>query len=82
MAGRLSEDADYQPIEDYGVIGDLHTVALVGKDGSIDFLSFPRFDSPTIFAALLDASAAAASPSAPSWPARRRSSSTFPTRTC
>jgi GH15 family glucan-1,4-alpha-glucosidase len=44
----------YQPIEDYGIIGDLHTVALVGKNGSIDFLSFPRFDSPTIFCALLD----------------------------
>jgi GH15 family glucan-1,4-alpha-glucosidase len=44
----------YQPIEDYGIIGDLHTVALVGKNGSIDFMSFPKFDSPTIFAALLD----------------------------
>ena len=44
----------YQPIEDYGIIGDLHTVALVGKDGSIDFLSFPRFDSPTVFARLVD----------------------------
>ena len=44
----------YQPIEDYGIIGDLHTVALVGKNGSIDFLSFPKFDSPTIFCALLD----------------------------
>src|SRR5947207_7089030 len=44
----------YQPIENYGVIGDLHTVALVGIDGSIDFMCFPRFDSPTIFAALLD----------------------------
>ena len=43
-----------QPIEDYGLIGDMHTVALVGKDGSIDFMSFPNFDSPTIFAALLD----------------------------
>ena len=43
-----------QPIEDYGVIGDLHTVALVGKNGSIDFLSFPQFDSPTVFAGLLD----------------------------
>ena len=48
-------DRGYQPIEDYGVIGDLHTVALVGKDGSIDFMSFPHFDSPTIFAGLLDA---------------------------
>lgn len=45
---------DYQPIEDYGIIGDLHTVALVGMDGSIDFLSYPHFDSPTIFAAILD----------------------------
>src|SRR5947207_1787936 len=44
----------YKPIENYGVIGDLHTVALVGIDGSIDFMCFPRFDSPTIFAALLD----------------------------
>jgi GH15 family glucan-1,4-alpha-glucosidase len=42
------------PIENYGVIGDLHTVALVGLDGSIDFMCFPRFDSPTIFASLLD----------------------------
>jgi hypothetical protein len=38
----------YQPIEDYGIIGDLHTVALVGRNGSIDFLSFPHFDSPTL----------------------------------
>ena len=45
---------NYQPIENYGVIGDLNTVALVGMDGSIDFMSFPNFDSPTIFAALLD----------------------------
>jgi GH15 family glucan-1,4-alpha-glucosidase len=44
----------YQPIENYGIVGDLHTVALVGLDGSIDFMSFPHFDSPTIFGALLD----------------------------
>lgn len=44
----------YQPIENYGIVGDLHTVALVGMNGSIDFMCFPRFDSPTIFAALLD----------------------------
>ncbi len=44
----------YQPIENYGIIGDLYTVALVGMDGSIDFCALPHFDSPTIFAALLD----------------------------
>ncbi|HWX21312.1 MAG TPA: glycoside hydrolase family 15 protein [Candidatus Binatia bacterium] len=44
----------YKPISSYGVIGDLHTVALVGRDGSIDFMCFPQFDSPSIFAALLD----------------------------
>ncbi len=44
----------YPPIENHGIIGDLHTVALVGMDGSIDFMCFPEFDSPSIFAALLD----------------------------
>jgi GH15 family glucan-1,4-alpha-glucosidase len=44
----------YQPIESYGVIGNLQTVALVGIDGSIDFLCYPYLDSPTIFAGLLD----------------------------
>jgi GH15 family glucan-1,4-alpha-glucosidase len=45
---------DYQPIENYGVIGDLNTVALIGTNGSIDFLCFPDFDSPSIFLAILD----------------------------
>jgi GH15 family glucan-1,4-alpha-glucosidase len=45
----------YQPIENYGIIGNLKTVALVSLTGSIDFMSFPRFDSPTIFASMLDA---------------------------
>jgi len=44
----------YQPIENYGVIGNMQSIALVGMNGSIDFLCYPDFDSPTIFAALLD----------------------------
>jgi GH15 family glucan-1,4-alpha-glucosidase len=44
----------YLPIEDYGVIGDLHSVALVGRNGSIDWMCHPRFDSPSVFAAILD----------------------------
>ena len=44
----------YQPIENYGIIGDLNTIALVGLNGSVDFMCFPHFDSPSIFAALLD----------------------------
>lgn len=44
----------YLPIEDYGIIGNLQTIALVGINGSIDWFCFPHFDSPSIFAAILD----------------------------
>jgi GH15 family glucan-1,4-alpha-glucosidase len=44
----------FEPIENYGVIGNMRSIALVGVNGSIDFLCYPKFDSPTVFAALLD----------------------------
>jgi GH15 family glucan-1,4-alpha-glucosidase len=44
----------FQPIENYGVIGNMQSIALIGMHGSIDFLCYPDFDSPTVFAALLD----------------------------
>jgi GH15 family glucan-1,4-alpha-glucosidase len=45
----------YLPIAEHGLIGDLYTVALVGTDGTIDWYCCPRFDSPSVFAAILDA---------------------------
>jgi GH15 family glucan-1,4-alpha-glucosidase len=47
--------SDYLPIEDHGLIGNLHTVALVGNEGTIDWFCPPRFDAPSLFGSLIDA---------------------------
>lgn len=44
----------YPNISDHGLIGDLQTAALVSTDGTIDWFCVPRFDSPSVFASLLD----------------------------
>jgi GH15 family glucan-1,4-alpha-glucosidase len=44
----------YQPIENYGIIGNMRTVSLVGMNGSIDWCCYPHFDSPSVFGAILD----------------------------
>src|SRR5579883_2667230 len=54
-AVRVPGTGRYLPISDYGTIGDLHTAALVGRNGSIDWYCPRSFDSPSVFAAILDA---------------------------
>ena len=50
----FAAEAAYLPIAEHGVVGDLRTVALVGTDGTIDWYCCPRFDSPSVFGAILD----------------------------
>jgi GH15 family glucan-1,4-alpha-glucosidase len=52
---RRAPRARYLPIAEHGLIGDLHTVALVGTDGPIEWYCCPHFDLPSVFAAILDA---------------------------
>jgi GH15 family glucan-1,4-alpha-glucosidase len=64
----------YLPIAEHGLIGDLHTAALVGVDGTIDWYCCPRFDAPSVFAAILDRSRGGfwrIAPSEPGWTSKQ-----------
>jgi GH15 family glucan-1,4-alpha-glucosidase len=51
----MASRSAYLPVSEHGLIGDLHTVALVGTDGTIDWHCSPSFDSPSVFGSILDA---------------------------
>lgn len=51
---QINEKVPYRPIGDYAIIGDMHTAALIGTNGSLDWCCFPCFDSPAVFCKLLD----------------------------
>ena len=71
----------YLPIAEHGVIGDLHSVALVGTDGTIDWYCPGRFDAPSVFASILDKDKGGYWRIRPAEELARRSSSTSRTRT-
>ena len=72
---RAGEDFDgYLPIAEHGLVGDLHTVALVGTNGTIDWYCCPSFDSPSVFGAILDKNTGgfySLSPTAEAWTSKQ-----------
>ena len=68
----------YKGVDEYGLIGDMRSAALVGKDGSIDWCCFPRFDSPSVFAAILDKDRGGHFQIAPITPVMRASQAYWP----
>ena len=64
----------YLPIEDHGIVGDLHSVALVGTDGTVDWYCPGRFDAPSVFASILDSVRGGywrISPALPGWKSKQ-----------
>src|SRR4051794_17810931 len=55
LNGSRANGPEYLPIAEHGIIGDLHSIALVGTDGTIDWYCCPSFDSPSVFGSILDA---------------------------
>src|SRR6476619_361666 len=74
MATARELEADYLPIAEHGLVGDLHTIALVGTNGTIDWYCCPSFDAPSVFGAILDKDKGgfyALRPSAENWDAKQ-----------
>jgi hypothetical protein len=82
---RRAPRARYLPIAEHGLIGDPHTAALVGTDGKIDWYCCPRFDSPSIFGAILDADHGGLfriSPDRDGWSSKQQPVATYGNRFC
>jgi GH15 family glucan-1,4-alpha-glucosidase len=74
MATARELETDYLPIAEHGLVGDLHTIALVGTNGTIDWYCCPSFDAPSVFGAILDKDKGgfyALRPSAEDWDAKQ-----------
>ena len=54
MASARELEGDYLPIAEHALVGDLHTIALVGTNGTIDWYCCPSFDAPSVFGSILD----------------------------